>query len=126
MQTEREAFAQSLSKFTILSNVSEMTAKNVNAIRTLLTVALENSNYLNESWIYVFQCISRLERLQLISNTSSNSSDLSTPEVKPSQMYMPNILNDEQAKRLFFFFLKKEKVKIRKKKNNKKNKKKRF
>ena len=37
-----------------------MVSKNILAIRTLLSMAYENGNSLNESWSHVFQCISRL------------------------------------------------------------------
>ena len=43
-----------------------MLPKNIDAIKTLITVAYTDGNYLGDTWTEVLQCISRLETLQLI------------------------------------------------------------
>ena len=67
MELERNAFVTTLAKFTFLNNLGEMRSKNVDAIKTLLEIALTEGNYLKGSWRDVLTCVSQLERFQLIS-----------------------------------------------------------
>lgn len=66
LELERNAFVTTLAKFTFLNNLGEMKAKNVEAIKTLLDVAMVDGNYLKGSWREVVTCVSQLERFQLI------------------------------------------------------------
>lgn len=66
LELERNAFVTTLAKFTFLNNFGEMKAKNVEAIKTLLDVAMIDGNYLKGSWREVVTCVSQLERFQLI------------------------------------------------------------
>lgn len=66
LELERNAFVTTLAKFTFLNNFGEMKAKNVEAIKTLLDVAMVDGNYLKGSWREVLTCVSQLERFQLI------------------------------------------------------------
>ncbi|CAG8450041.1 3698_t:CDS:10 [Acaulospora colombiana] len=68
MELERNAFVTTLAKFTFLNNLGEMKPKNVDAIKTLLDIALTEGNYLKDSWKEVLTCVSQLERFQLISS----------------------------------------------------------
>ncbi|CAG8451027.1 12392_t:CDS:10 [Ambispora gerdemannii] len=68
LELERNAFVTTLSKFTFLNNLGEMKPKNVEAIKSLLDIALTEGNYLKNSWREVLICVSQLERFQLISN----------------------------------------------------------
>lgn len=43
-----------------------MKAKNIDTIKTLITVAHTDGNYLGSSWLDVVKCISQLELAQLI------------------------------------------------------------
>ena len=56
-----------LAKFTFLNNLGEMKTKNMEAIKTLLDVAVTEGNHLKGSWHEVLTCVSQLERMQLIS-----------------------------------------------------------
>lgn len=67
LELERNAFVTTLAKFTFLNNLGEMKPKNVEAIKTLLDVAMIDGNYLKSSWKDVLACVSQLERFQLIS-----------------------------------------------------------
>ncbi|KAI9681581.1 MAG: guanine nucleotide exchange protein for ADP-robosylation factor [Trizodia sp. TS-e1964] len=67
LETPREAFVTALAKFTNLSKLSEMKAKNVEALKILLDVAQTEGNMLKNSWSSVLTCISQLDRFQLIS-----------------------------------------------------------
>eukprot|EP00761_Pharyngomonas_kirbyi_P013864 gb/GECH01013893.1/.p1 GENE.gb/GECH01013893.1/~~gb/GECH01013893.1/.p1 ORF type:complete len:1618 (+),score=375.39 gb/GECH01013893.1/:1-4854(+) len=83
METERNAFVSSLTKFTYLSNLREMQPKNVKSIKLLLNIAKREGNYLESSWYEVLSSISQLERLQLIATgirpNHITSSQPSTP-----------------------------------------------
>ncbi|KAK4685511.1 brefeldin A-inhibited guanine nucleotide-exchange protein, partial [Tremellales sp. Uapishka_1] len=68
MELERNAFVTTLAKFTFLNNLGEMKPKNVEAIKSLLEIALTDGNNLKASWKDVLTCVSQLERMQLISS----------------------------------------------------------
>lgn len=56
MAMERDAYVQALSRFTLLtanSPLSDMKAKNVDTIRTLVMVAQTDGNYLEHCWLEV-------------------------------------------------------------------------
>ena len=65
MSLARDTFVSSLAKFTFLGSIKEMKRKNVECIRTLLSIAVIDGEYLEESWAPVLQCISQLARLRL-------------------------------------------------------------
>ncbi|XP_075882791.1 brefeldin A-inhibited guanine nucleotide-exchange protein 2 [Nelusetta ayraudi] len=69
MQLERDAYVQALARFTLLtasSSITEMKQKNIDTIKTLITVAHTDGNYLGHSWHEILRCISQLELAQLI------------------------------------------------------------
>lgn len=70
MDSERDAFVQALSRFTLLTTsqtkTSEMRAKNINTIKTLIMVAHSEGNYLGLSWLEILRCVSQLEYAQLL------------------------------------------------------------
>lgn len=78
MDLERNTFISSLEKFTSLNSLREIKQKNVGAIRTMITIAQEDGNFLQDSWVHVLKlcilylsaqvlrCFSLLERLHLI------------------------------------------------------------
>ncbi|KAH9416417.1 Brefeldin A-inhibited guanine nucleotide-exchange protein 1 [Dermatophagoides pteronyssinus] len=69
MSLERDAFVQALSRFTLLNAnvpIIEMKTKNIDTIKTLITVAYTDGNYLGKSWLDILRCISQLELAQLI------------------------------------------------------------
>uniref|UniRef100_A0A914USB7 SEC7 domain-containing protein n=1 Tax=Plectus sambesii TaxID=2011161 RepID=A0A914USB7_9BILA len=69
MELERNAYVQALARFTLLTAKSalvEMKAKNIDTIKCLITIAHEDGNYLDSSWLDVLKCISQLELAQLI------------------------------------------------------------
>jgi brefeldin A-inhibited guanine nucleotide-exchange protein len=63
----RQAFVQSLSRFSSLYNLSEMKVRNLEALKVLLEIATTEGNYLKDSWREVLTCVSQLDRFQLIS-----------------------------------------------------------
>lgn len=68
LETPRVAFVTALAKFTNLGNLREMMAKNVEALKALLDVALTEGNNLKSSWREVLTCVSQLDRLQLLTD----------------------------------------------------------
>ena len=68
LELERNAFVTTLAKFTFLNNLGEMKTKNMEAIKTLLDVAVTEGNNLKGSWREVLSCVSQLEHMQLISS----------------------------------------------------------
>lgn len=68
LELERNAFVTTLAKFTFLNNLGEMKAKNMEAIKALLDVAVNEGNNLKGSWHEVLSCVSQLEHMQLISS----------------------------------------------------------
>ncbi|KAF9462613.1 hypothetical protein BDZ94DRAFT_1260846 [Collybia nuda] len=67
LELQRNAFVTTLAKFTFLNNLGEMKTKNMEAIKTLLDVAVTEGNSLKGSWHEVLTCVSQLEHMQLIS-----------------------------------------------------------
>lgn len=85
MTLERDAYVQALARFTLLtatSPIMEMKAKNIDTIKTLITVAHTDGNYLGTSWLDILKCISQLELAQLI-GTGVRPQYLSGPTQKP-------------------------------------------
>ncbi|KAJ2849939.1 guanine nucleotide exchange protein for ADP-robosylation factor [Coemansia brasiliensis] len=69
MPLERATFVTTLRNFTLLQNLAEMRRKHVEAIRALVEVAASRPDVgdgLNDNWLDVLQCVSQLERLQLL------------------------------------------------------------
>lgn len=67
IEDPRQAFVQGLARFTNLYNLSEMKAKNLEALKVLIEVARMEGNGLKESWRDILTCVSQLDRFQLIS-----------------------------------------------------------
>ncbi|OUC48242.1 Sec7 domain protein [Trichinella nativa] len=69
MELERNAYVQALERFTLLTAataMTEMKSKNIDTLKTLITVAHTDGNYLDNSWLEILKCISQLEVAQLI------------------------------------------------------------
>ena len=85
LETPRVVFVTALAKFTNLGNVREMVAKNVEALKALLDVALTEGNYLKGSWREILTCVSQLDRLQLLTDGVDENSlpDVSRARIVP-------------------------------------------
>uniref|UniRef100_A0A8D9B2L0 Brefeldin A-inhibited guanine nucleotide-exchange protein 1 n=1 Tax=Cacopsylla melanoneura TaxID=428564 RepID=A0A8D9B2L0_9HEMI len=69
LELERNAYVQALARFTLLtanSPITEMKAKNIETIKTLINVAHTDGNYLGKSWLDIVRCISQLELAQMV------------------------------------------------------------
>lgn len=60
----RNTYLSSLGRFTMLHSPASMRTKHARAFKTLLVVAEENGNHMQECWEEVLRCISRVELLQ--------------------------------------------------------------
>ena len=67
LDTPRQAFVTTLAKSTNLGNIKEMMAKNVQALRVLIDVAISEGDLLKSAWREILMCVSQLDRLQLLS-----------------------------------------------------------
>eukprot|EP00002_Diphylleia_rotans_P014444 TRINITY_DN2814_c0_g1_i8.p1 TRINITY_DN2814_c0_g1~~TRINITY_DN2814_c0_g1_i8.p1 ORF type:complete len:1545 (+),score=258.96 TRINITY_DN2814_c0_g1_i8:58-4692(+) len=83
METERNAFVTGLSKFTSLISIGEVKYKNVEAIRTLVSIAFTCGNRLQTSWEDVLRCISELERLRILGSGVNPEKIISGDYAKP-------------------------------------------
>uniref|UniRef100_A0A803NXA6 SEC7 domain-containing protein n=1 Tax=Cannabis sativa TaxID=3483 RepID=A0A803NXA6_CANSA len=66
MKTHRDAFVTSLAKFTSLHSPADIKQKNIDAIKSIVTIADEDGNYLQEAWEHILTCVSRFEHLHLL------------------------------------------------------------
>lgn len=66
MQTQRDAFVTTVAKFTYLHCAADIKQKNVDAVKAIISIAIEDGNYLQEAWEHVLTCLSRFEHLQLL------------------------------------------------------------
>lgn len=66
MQTQRDAFVTSVAKFTYLHCAADMKQKNVDAVKAIISIAIEDGNHLHEAWEHILKCLSRIEHLQLL------------------------------------------------------------
>ena len=81
MSLARDTFVTSLAKFTFLGSIKSMKRKNIESIRTLLSIAVIDGEHLGESWGPVLHCISQLARLRLsASGLDSDESFLAESE----------------------------------------------
>ena len=99
LQMERNAFIQALARFTLLtdnSNVTEIKPKNIDAIKTLISVAHTDGNYLESSWLDVMKCISQLEYAQMLGNGSSITPKLNN-DLNKSTTEEPSTINETNS-----------------------------
>lgn len=87
MSLARDTFVNSLAKFTFLGSIKEMKHKNIESIKTLMSIAIFDGEHLCESWGPILQCISQLARLRLVaSSLDTDESFISEKEKVQSQL----------------------------------------
>jgi len=94
LELARNAFVSTLAKFTQLSNLGEMKSKHVEAVKTLLEIALSEGNQLKSSWKDILTCVSQLERFQLI---SSGVDATAVPDVRQARVQNRDSLDGSRA-----------------------------
>ncbi|KAL8540020.1 hypothetical protein ACS0TY_001567 [Phlomoides rotata] len=95
MQTQRDAFVTTVAKFTYLHCAADMKQKNVDAVKAIISIAIEDGNYLQEAWEHILTCLSRFENLQLLGEGApSDSSFLNTSNSESEEItlkYYPSL-----------------------------------
>ncbi|KAL9272106.1 Brefeldin A-inhibited guanine nucleotide-exchange protein 1-like protein, partial [Drosera capensis] len=83
MQTQRDAFVTSVAKFTYLHCAVDIKQKNVDAMKTIMSIAIQDGNFLHEAWEHILTCLSRFEHLQLLGDgVPPDASFLSIPNAE--------------------------------------------
>lgn len=85
MQTQRDAFVTSMAKFTNLHCVADMKQKNVDTMKTIMSIAIEDGNHLHEAWEHILTCLSRFEHLQLLGEGAPSDSSFFTTSSSESE-----------------------------------------
>ncbi|PVV04477.1 hypothetical protein BB560_001020 [Smittium megazygosporum] len=83
---ERAAFINTLTKFTILGGMEKISYKHAEATRSLLEVPLISPDVgegFEEDWIHILQCISLVDRLQLLLEPTSAADPKNSLEHSP-------------------------------------------
>ncbi|XP_010090724.2 brefeldin A-inhibited guanine nucleotide-exchange protein 1 isoform X2 [Morus notabilis] len=78
MQTQRDAFVTSMAKFTYLHCAADMKQKNVDAVKAIISIAIEDGNFLQEAWEHILTCLSRIEHLQLLGEGAPTDASILT------------------------------------------------
>lgn len=84
MSLARDTFVSSLAKFTFLGSIKNMKRKNIESVRTLLSIAVIDGEYLGASWEPVLQCISQIARLRLSASGLDSDESFLSPSRKRS------------------------------------------
>jgi brefeldin A-inhibited guanine nucleotide-exchange protein len=71
----RRTFVNSLAKFTALGSIRELKSRNIECIRTLLSIAIMDGEKLGDSWMPILQCISQLSRLSFFGSGVDSNDD---------------------------------------------------
>ncbi|KAL0386805.1 UNVERIFIED_CONTAM: Brefeldin A-inhibited guanine nucleotide-exchange protein 1 [Sesamum radiatum] len=91
MQTQRDAFVTTMAKFTYLHCAADMKQKNVDAVKAIISIAIEDGNYLQEAWEHILTCLSRFEHLQLLGEGApSDASFLNAPTSESEEITLRN------------------------------------
>ncbi|KAL9261352.1 Brefeldin A-inhibited guanine nucleotide-exchange protein 1-like protein [Drosera capensis] len=86
MQTQRDAFVTSVAKFTYLHCAVDIKQKNVDAMKTIMSIAIQDGNFLHEAWEHILTCLSRFEHLQLLGDgVPPDASFLSIPNAESEE-----------------------------------------
>lgn len=91
LEIPREAFVTALAKFTNLGNLKEMMAKNLEALKVLLEIALSEGELLKGSWREILTCVSMLDRLQLLSGGVDEGA---LPDVTRARIPLPSNIGE--------------------------------
>ncbi|PIN14780.1 Guanine nucleotide exchange factor [Handroanthus impetiginosus] len=100
MHTQRDAFVTTVAKFTYLHCAADMKQKNVDAVKAIISIAIEDGNYLQDAWEHILTCLSRFEHLQLLGEGAPpDASFLNTPnsdiEEKPKSLNFSSLKKKE-------------------------------
>lgn len=92
MQTQRDAFVTSVAKFTYLHCAGDMKQKNVDAVKGIISIAIEDGDHLQEAWEHILTCLSRIEHLQLLGEGAPSDATFLTSSNFESEEKAPKTL----------------------------------
>ncbi|XP_059647350.1 brefeldin A-inhibited guanine nucleotide-exchange protein 1-like isoform X2 [Cornus florida] len=101
MQTQRDAFVTTVAKFTYLHCAADMKQKNVDAVKAIISIAIEDGNHLQDAWEHILTCLSRFEHLQLLGEGAPSDasfftiSNIEAEEKKPKSSGFPSLKKKE-------------------------------
>lgn len=100
MSLELDAFASTLEKFTNLRMLKEIKRKNIECIKLFITIAESHGNYLRNAWLFLLQCLSKLDYVHSIANTLSKDSLGAQQKYQPEELEAISTIAEEisQAK----------------------------
>ncbi|XP_062218449.1 brefeldin A-inhibited guanine nucleotide-exchange protein 1-like isoform X2 [Phragmites australis] len=99
MQTQRDAFVTSVAKFTYLHCAADMKQKNVDAVKAIISIAIEDGDYLQEAWEHVLTCLSRFEHLHLLGEGAPTDASFLTVPLVESEEKTPKSTTSTSSKR---------------------------
>ncbi|KAF1890378.1 hypothetical protein Lal_00013632 [Lupinus albus] len=99
MQTQRDAFVTSVAKFTYLHCAADMKQKNVDAVKAIISIAIEDGDYLHEAWEHILTCLSRIEHLQLLGEGAPSDSTFFTTSSFETEGKTPKALGFSSFKK---------------------------
>ncbi|CAL0317405.1 unnamed protein product [Lupinus luteus] len=99
MQTQRDAFVTSVAKFTYLHCAADMKQKNVDAVKAIISIAIEDGDYLHEAWEHILTCLSRIEHLQLLGEGAPSDSTFFTSSSFETEGKTPKTLGFSSFKK---------------------------
>ena len=91
MDEIRENFVSSLATLTNISDTKEIKQKNLNCIRELINLAVNNGDCLRDSWKYVLQCISSIDHMRVLGEDGMTDSEFFQTERSSSRSSVSNI-----------------------------------
>ncbi|OAY68445.1 Brefeldin A-inhibited guanine nucleotide-exchange protein 1 [Ananas comosus] len=99
MQTQRDAFVTTVAKFTCLHSAADMKQKNIDAMKAIISIAIEDGNYLQEAWEHVLTCLSRFEHLHLLGEGAPPDASFFTVTLAESEEKLPKVPTIPSLKR---------------------------
>ncbi|KAF2078696.1 hypothetical protein CYY_000067 [Polysphondylium violaceum] len=87
LNVERSSFITALSKFSLLDAIKDPSLKNIECVKTLLSIGITEGNYLQDSFTSILKSICILERFHLFdsSNDKDNNSSANSTSTTPPQ-----------------------------------------
>ena len=107
----RHTYMNALSKFTVLDSTREISTKNIECVKAIVSVALSEGEHLAESWIDVLKCVSQLDRLSLIVH-SMKADETSSTSSASSRRTLVRTADKDPLTKLFLGLSKAEAMRI--------------
>jgi len=77
LNVERSSFITALSKFSLLDSIKDPSLKNIECVKTLISIGITEGNYLQDSFSSILKSICILERFHLLDNSDKDNNNSS-------------------------------------------------